>query len=157
MGYIPLKRSIQQYPSVDLTLMIRVSRFRRGDYPVPFPRLRVTLEGEFLRMCEEIGNLCLSPQGGAPVFQGFGRETTLLQPTQGREGVIKSIRLFFASFRRKPESSVLRVLQTDWTPVFTGVTAEIQFFHSFQGITLEGEKRKKIKECRKRFFKKLFF
>jgi hypothetical protein len=39
--------------------------------------------------------------------------------------------LFFSSFRRKPESSVFGALQTDWTPVFTGVTAEIQFFHSF--------------------------
>jgi hypothetical protein len=39
----------------------------------------------------------------------------------------------FTSFRRKPESSVFGALQTDWTPVFTGVTAEIQFFHSFRG------------------------
>jgi hypothetical protein len=23
-------------------------------------------------------------------------------------------------------------LRTDWTPVFTGVTAEIQFFHTFR-------------------------
>jgi len=47
------------------------------------------------------------------------------------EGVKKSIWFLFASFRRKPESSVFRVLRTDWTPVFTGVTAEIQFFHTF--------------------------
>jgi len=39
--------------------------------------------------------------------------------------------VFFTSFRRKPESSVFRALRTDWTPVFTGVTAEIQFFHTF--------------------------
>ena len=37
----------------------------------------------------------------------------------------------FTSFRRKPESSVLNALRTDWTPVFTGVTAGIQFFHTF--------------------------
>ncbi|MCX5917625.1 MAG: hypothetical protein NTX30_13225 [Deltaproteobacteria bacterium] len=43
----------------------------------------------------------------------------------------KSIQFFFTSFRRKPESSVFKVLRTYWTPVFTGVTAEKQFFHSF--------------------------
>ena len=43
----------------------------------------------------------------------------------------KSIWFFFTSFRRKPESSVFKALRTDWTPVFTGVTAEIQFFHTF--------------------------
>jgi hypothetical protein len=35
------------------------------------------------------------------------------------------------SFRRKPESSVFKALRIGWTPVFTGVTAEIQFFHTF--------------------------
>jgi len=45
--------------------------------------------------------------------------------------VKKSIWFFFTSFRRKPESSVFKVLRTDWTPVFTGETAENQFFHSF--------------------------
>jgi hypothetical protein len=45
-----------------------------------------------------------------------------------REGVKKSIWLFFTSFRRKPESSVFKPLAIAWTPVFTGVTAEIQFF-----------------------------
>jgi len=45
--------------------------------------------------------------------------------------VKKSIQFFFTSFRRKPESSVFKVLRTYWTPVFTGVTAENQFFHSF--------------------------
>jgi len=55
------------------------------------------------------------------------------------EGVKKSIWFFFTSFRRTPdrspgqapESSVFRALRTDWTPVFTGVTAEIQFFDAF--------------------------
>jgi hypothetical protein len=47
------------------------------------------------------------------------------------EGVKKSIWFFFTSFRQKPESSVFKALRTYWTPVFTGVTAEIQFFHTF--------------------------
>jgi hypothetical protein len=47
--------------------------------------------------------------------------------------VKKSIQFFFTSFRRKPESSVFKVLRTYWIPVFTGVTAENQFFHSFGG------------------------
>jgi hypothetical protein len=47
------------------------------------------------------------------------------------EGVKKSIWPFFRSFRRKPESSFFTALRIDWTPVFTGVTAEIQFFHTF--------------------------
>jgi hypothetical protein len=37
--------------------------------------------------------------------------------------VKKSVRFFFTSFRRKPESSVFKALAIDWTPVFTGVTA----------------------------------
>jgi hypothetical protein len=41
------------------------------------------------------------------------------------EGVKKSIWFFVTSFRRKPESSVFKTLRTCWTPVFTGVTAEI--------------------------------
>jgi hypothetical protein len=45
--------------------------------------------------------------------------------------VKKLIWLFFTSFRRKPESSVFKALAIDWTPVFTGVTPEIQFFHTF--------------------------
>ena len=49
-----------------------------------------------------------------------------------QEGVKKFGRFLFTSFRRKPESSVFRSLRTDWTPVFTGVTAEIKFFHTFQ-------------------------
>jgi len=49
------------------------------------------------------------------------------------EGVKKLIWFFFASFRRKPESRFFKDLRIDWTPVFTGVTAEIQFFHSFGG------------------------
>jgi hypothetical protein len=51
------------------------------------------------------------------------------------EGVKKSIWFFVTSFRRKPESSVFKTLRTCWTPVFTGVTAEIKFFHTFS----EGE------------------
>jgi hypothetical protein len=47
------------------------------------------------------------------------------------EGVKKSISFFLTSFRRKPESSVFKVLRTSWTPVFTGVTTKIRFFHSF--------------------------
>jgi hypothetical protein len=56
------------------------------------------------------------------------------------EGVKKSIWFFFTSFRRnlsrqvlsrEPESSVFKALRTDWTPVFTGETAENQFFHTF--------------------------
>jgi hypothetical protein len=49
-------------------------------------------------------------------------------PLLSQEGVKKSIWLFFTSFRRKPESSVFKPLAIRWTPVFTGVTAEIQFF-----------------------------
>jgi hypothetical protein len=45
--------------------------------------------------------------------------------------VKKSIWFFFTSFRRKPESSVFKALRIDWTPVFTGETAENQFFHTF--------------------------
>jgi hypothetical protein len=52
-------------------------------------------------------------------------------PPVSPEGVKKSIRFLFTSFRRKPESSAFRALRTDWTPVFTGVTAEIQFFQTF--------------------------
>jgi len=44
------------------------------------------------------------------------------------EGVKKLISFFFTSFRRKPESSVFKTLAIDWTPVFTGVTAEIPPF-----------------------------
>jgi hypothetical protein len=29
---------------------------------------------------------------------------------------------FLLSFRRKPEFSIIKILQTSWTPVFTGVT-----------------------------------
>jgi hypothetical protein len=47
--------------------------------------------------------------------------------------VKKSIYFFFTSFRRKPESSFFKALQKYWTPVFTGVTAGTQFFHSFRG------------------------
>jgi hypothetical protein len=53
--------------------------------------------------------------------------------------VKKLISFFFTSFRRKPESSVFKTLAIDWTPVFTGVTAEIQFFHTFpagEGISI---------------------
>jgi len=41
---------------------------------------------------------------------------------------------FFTSFQRKPESSVFNALRTDWTPVFTGVTTEKQFFYTFPDL-----------------------
>ena len=47
------------------------------------------------------------------------------------EGVKKSICFLFTSFRRKPESSFFNGLAIYWTPVFTGATAKIQFFHTF--------------------------
>jgi hypothetical protein len=57
---------------------------------------------------------------------------TIITPTLALpEGVKKLISFFFTSFRRKPESSVFKTLAINWTPVFTGVTAEIQFFHTF--------------------------
>jgi len=56
--------------------------------------------------------------------------------------VKKSIWFLFTSFRRKPESSVFQALRTGWTPVYTGVTAEIQFFHTF-GEGWEGVKKGK--------------
>jgi len=40
----------------------------------------------------------------------------------------KSIQFFLMSFRRKPESSGFKTLRTYWTPVFTGVTDETNFF-----------------------------
>ncbi|MFO7971820.1 MAG: hypothetical protein R6U40_08730 [Desulfobacterales bacterium] len=33
----------------------------------------------------------------------------------------------FLSFRRKPESSIFKELQSIWTPVFTGVTTFCEF------------------------------
>jgi hypothetical protein len=60
-------------------------------------------------------------------------------PLWKREGVKKLIWVFWASFRRKlvesslrPESRFFTDLRIDWTPVFTGVTNEFQFFHSFR-------------------------
>jgi hypothetical protein len=35
--------------------------------------------------------------------------------------------VFFSSFRRKPESSVLGHLQNSWTPFFNGVTTFYEF------------------------------
>jgi hypothetical protein len=35
----------------------------------------------------------------------------------------------FPSFRRKPESSKFKQLQTIWTPVFTGVTTFYEFIN----------------------------
>jgi hypothetical protein len=54
-------------------------------------------------------------------------------PLYQREAVKKLIWFFLASFRRKPESRFFTDLRIDWTPVFTGVTNEFQFFHSFRG------------------------
>jgi len=39
----------------------------------------------------------------------------------------------FLSFRRKPESSLFKQLQTIWTPVFTGVTT----FYECINISIE--------------------
>jgi hypothetical protein len=64
------------------------------------------------------------------VEQSHGFIPTLPSPSEG-EGVKKSIWLFFTSFRRNPESRSFTNLQILWTPVFTGVTAEIQYFHTF--------------------------
>jgi hypothetical protein len=50
------------------------------------------------------------------------------------------------SFRRKPESSIFRALRIDWTPVFTGVTTKIQFFHSFSEVTGGGWTRVVLSE-----------
>jgi hypothetical protein len=66
--------------------------------------------------------------------------------------VKKLISFFFTSFRRKPESSVFKTLAIDWTPVFTGVTAEIQFFHTFPlwsggKPTPRGEKRNRLSKA----------
>jgi hypothetical protein len=53
------------------------------------------------------------------------------------ECVKKSVWFFFMSFRqnlprqvlsREPESSFFTALAIDWTPVFTGVTAEVLLF-----------------------------
>ncbi len=41
------------------------------------------------------------------------------------EGVKKSIWFFFTPFRRKPESSLFKPLVIDWTPVFTGISANL--------------------------------
>jgi hypothetical protein len=60
------------------------------------------------------------------------------------EDVKKSAWFFFTSFRRKPESSVFRAFQIDWTPVFTGVTALIQSFHTF-GEGEGGGKRDRLR------------
>ncbi len=55
-------------------------------------------------------------------------------PLWQREAVKKLIWFFLASFRRKPESRFFTDLRIDWTPVFTGVTNEFQFFHIFRGV-----------------------
>jgi hypothetical protein len=52
--------------------------------------------------------------------------------------------VFSLSFRRKPESSLFKALQISWTPVFTGVTAQIQFFHTFPFP--KGEKEESFRE-----------
>jgi len=52
-------------------------------------------------------------------------------PLHPPEAVKKLFRLLFASFRRKPESRFFKDLQTNWTPVFTGVTTKRQFLHTF--------------------------
>jgi len=58
----------------------------------------------------------------------------VFSPLSKREAVKKSVCFFFPSFRRKPESSIFKLLKISWTPVFTGVTTKKQFFHTFRGI-----------------------
>jgi hypothetical protein len=77
-----------------------------------------------------------------------------LRPLFKREAVKKLIWFFLASFRRKlvesslrPESRFFTDLRIDWTPVFTGVTNEFQFFHGFRGnggISADALLKKKI-------------
>jgi len=38
------------------------------------------------------------------------------------DSLVKSQKMPFPSFRRKPESSKIKQLKSFWTPVFTGVT-----------------------------------
>ena len=61
----------------------------------------------------------------------FGDRPASGIPPPPPEAVKKSAWVFSSSFRRKPESSIFEPLKTSWTPVFTGVTTERQFFHSF--------------------------
>jgi hypothetical protein len=71
---------------------------------------------------------------GLPMFVGAIHESPLQPhpPFCEREAVKKSIWFSIRSFRRKPESSVFNALSFDWTPVFTGVTTEFQFLHTFR-------------------------
>jgi hypothetical protein len=71
-------------------------------------------------------------------------------PLQGGEGVKKTVLFYFVSFRRKPESSIFGALRTDWTPVFTGVTTQIQYFHSFGGYEGDGDFREHHRLTNKR-------
>jgi hypothetical protein len=65
----------------------------------------------------------------AQAFQmPFHHPLTLPFPPQC---VKNSVCDLFASFRRKPESSVFNPVKTSRTPVFTGVTTEKQFFQTF--------------------------
>jgi hypothetical protein len=81
----------------------------------------------------EVGfsTLPFSFHGKEVAYLGCIRKSHLISSPLMGEGVKKSIWLFFTSFRRKPESRVFKPLAIEWAPVFTGVTAEIQFFHTF--------------------------
>jgi hypothetical protein len=46
-------------------------------------------------------------------------------PFEGGLGGFKGV------FLTKPEPSLFKALQIFWTPVFAGVTAQNQFFHTF--------------------------
>jgi len=63
---------------------------------------------------------------------------SMQKPSLLRKGSFEKIGLhLFPSFRRKPESSPaaggFKPLKISWTPVFTGVDDEKQFFHTFGG------------------------
>jgi hypothetical protein len=57
-----------------------------------------------------------------------------------KKGGCEKIDLVLFGVRRRPESRFFTNLRIDWTPVFTGVTNEFQFFHSFRGAE-EGFKK----------------
>jgi hypothetical protein len=63
---------------------------------------------------------------------GVDKTKTFWSPSPSSpEGVKKLVWCCFTSFRRKPESSVFMGLQILWTPVFTGETNTVRFFHTF--------------------------
>jgi hypothetical protein len=68
--------------------------------------------------------------------------------------------VLFGVIPAKAGIQVFRDLRSDWTPVFTGVTNEFQFFHSFRGERgdfCRGFAQKGDVEKYGGFFKKLLF